>query len=161
MPYNPFDLTKVWPTRMISADRGRRAGAEPQPGELLPGCGAGRLQPGRQRVPGHRLLAGQDAAGAAVLLRRCPALPPGVNHHQIPVNSPKNAPAHPSHRDGQMRVDGNHGATIGYTPNSFGEWEEQPEFKEPPLELRGAADIYGISVQMTRITTPSPASSST
>jgi catalase len=66
----------------------------------------------------------------------------GVNHHQIPVNSPKAAPAHPSHRDGQMRVDGNHGATLGYQPNSFGEWQEQPEYKDPSLELSGAADSW-------------------
>jgi catalase len=66
----------------------------------------------------------------------------GVNHHQIPVNSPKNAPANPSHRDGQMRVDGNAGATLGYEPNSFGEWQEQPEFKEPPLDLFGSADSW-------------------
>jgi len=41
-----------------------------------------------------------------------------------------------------MRVDGNHGATLGYTPNSFGEWEAQPQYKEPPLELSGAADHW-------------------
>jgi catalase len=38
-----------------------------------------------------------------------------------------------------MRVDGNAGSTIGYEPNSYGVWQEQPEFKEPPLELSGAA----------------------
>lgn len=66
----------------------------------------------------------------------------GVNHHQIPVNSPNHAPAHPSHRDGQMRMDGNAGSTLAYTPNSYGEWEAQPEFREPPLELSGAADYW-------------------
>jgi catalase len=67
----------------------------------------------------------------------------GVNHHQIPVNSPQSGcPVHASHRDGQMRVDGNHGATLGYEPNSFGEWQAQPEYKDPPLELTGAADIW-------------------
>ena len=46
------------------------------------------------------------------------------------------------HRDGQMRTDGNYGATLGYEPNSYGEWQEQPEFKEPPLEINGAADHW-------------------
>lgn len=46
------------------------------------------------------------------------------------------------HRDGQMRTDGNYGATLGYEPNSYGEWQEQPEFKEPALELSGAADHW-------------------
>lgn len=27
-------------------------------------------------------------------------------------------------------------------PNSYGEWQEQPEFAEPPLELDGAADRW-------------------
>jgi catalase len=62
----------------------------------------------------------------------------GVNHHQIPVNAPR-CPYHSFHRDGAMRVDGNYGSTLGYEPNSFGEWQEQPEFSEPPLKLHGDA----------------------
>ena len=38
-----------------------------------------------------------------------------------------------------MRVDGNHGSTRGYEPNSCGEWQQQPEFAEPPLDLEGTA----------------------
>ncbi len=41
-----------------------------------------------------------------------------------------------------MRVDGNHGSTLGYEPNSYGEWQQQPEFAEPPLSLEGAADHW-------------------
>jgi catalase len=41
-----------------------------------------------------------------------------------------------------MRVDGNHGSTLGYEPNSYGEWQEQPGFAEPPLGLEGAADHW-------------------
>lgn len=65
----------------------------------------------------------------------------GVNHHLIPVNKSR-CPFHNFHRDGQMRVDDNHGATLGYEPNSYGEWQEQPESKEPPLDLDGAADHW-------------------
>ena len=65
----------------------------------------------------------------------------GVNHHQIPVNAPR-CPVHSYHRDGAMRVDGNHGGTLGYEPNSYGEWQEQPDFREPPLSLEGAADHW-------------------
>jgi catalase len=65
----------------------------------------------------------------------------GVNHAQIPVNAP-HAPTNSYHRDGQMRVDGNHGGTLGYEPNSYGEWQEQPDFREPPLALDGAADHW-------------------
>ena len=41
-----------------------------------------------------------------------------------------------------MRVDGNYGATLGYEPNSYGQWKEQPEFREPPLKLDGDADHW-------------------
>ena len=41
-----------------------------------------------------------------------------------------------------MRVDGNHGATLGYEPNSYGEWQEQADYREPPLSLEGAADHW-------------------
>ena len=41
-----------------------------------------------------------------------------------------------------MRVNSNAGSTIGYEPNSYGEWQEQPEAREPPLALGGAADHW-------------------
>ena len=63
----------------------------------------------------------------------------GVNHQQIPVNAPS-CPYHSYHRDGAMRVDGNYGGTLGYEPNSYNEWQQQPDFSEPPLDLEGAAD---------------------
>ncbi len=65
----------------------------------------------------------------------------GVNHQQIPVNQPR-CPMHAYHRDGQMRVDGNYGSTIGYEPNSYGEWVDSPELKEPPLKIMGDAYNY-------------------
>jgi catalase len=65
----------------------------------------------------------------------------GVNHHQIPVNAPR-CPRHSYHRDGLMRVDGNYGSIIAYEPNSQGEWQEQPDFREPPLSIEGAADHW-------------------
>jgi catalase len=41
-----------------------------------------------------------------------------------------------------MRVDGNYGSTLGYEPNDQGEWAEQPDCREPPLSLQGAADRW-------------------
>ena len=41
-----------------------------------------------------------------------------------------------------MRVDGNHGGTLGYQPNSDGQWPEHPAYREPPLSLEGAADHW-------------------
>ncbi len=64
----------------------------------------------------------------------------GVNHHQIPVNSPKGvAEPHSFHRDGQMRVDGNRGSELHYEPNSYGNWTDHPEEAEP---IQKAGDAY-------------------
>jgi catalase len=65
----------------------------------------------------------------------------GINHRLIPANAPR-CPVHSYHCDGAMRVDGNFGGTLGYEPNSYGEWQEQPEFREPPLSIEGAADHW-------------------
>ncbi len=45
-------------------------------------------------------------------------------------------------QDGQGRVDGNHGATIGYAPNSFGQWANQPQYKDPGYDVSGKAYQY-------------------
>ena len=48
-------------------------------------------------------------------------------------------PVHSNHRDGIGRVDGNYGGLPHYEPNSFGQWQGQPEFAEPPLKITGDA----------------------
>ncbi|WP_437343431.1 catalase [Rhodanobacter geophilus] len=96
------------------------------PAQVVPGIG---FSP--DRMPQARLFSCGDAQRYRL----------GVNHHQIPVNRPC-CPYHSFHRDGAMRVDGNHGGTLAYEPNSYGEWQEQPDFREPPLALEGAADHW-------------------
>ena len=141
MPYNPFDLTKVWyhgdfpliEVGIMELNRNPEnyfqdvEQAAFTPAAIVPGIG---FSP--DKMLQGRLFSYGDAHRYRL----------GVNHHQIPVNAPKNAPANASHRDGQMRVDGNHGSTLGYHPNSFGVWQEQPEFKEPPLDVFGAVDSW-------------------
>jgi catalase len=141
MPYNPFDLTKVWyktefpliEVGVLELSRNPEnyfqdvEQAAFNPAAVVPGIG---FSP--DKMLQGRLFAYGDAQRYRL----------GVNHHQIPVNSPRACPANPSHRDGQMRVDGNCGSTIGYEPNSFGEWQEQPAYREPPLELSGAAAAW-------------------
>ncbi len=139
-PYNPFDLTKVWPHKdyplievgIMELNRNPEnyfAEVEQSafnPANIVPGIG---FSP--DKMLQGRLFSYGDAQRYRL----------GVNHHLIPVNAPK-CPYHSFHRDGQMRVDDNHGATLGYEPNSYGEWQEQPEFKEPPLSIEGAADHW-------------------
>ena len=65
----------------------------------------------------------------------------GVNYNQIPVNAPR-CPVFSNHRDGYGRLDGNYGGLPHYQPNSFGQWVEQPQFREPPLRINGDADFW-------------------
>lgn len=139
-PDNPFDLTKVWykadyPLIEVGefelnrnpenyfADVEQAAFA---PSNVVPGIS---FSP--DRMLQARLFGYQDAARYRL----------GVNHHQIPVNTPK-CPFMVYHRDGQGRADGNRGSTISYFPNSYGALHPQPEYKDPALELDGPADIY-------------------
>ncbi|MGB2956315.1 MAG: catalase [Anaerolineales bacterium] len=139
-PYNPFDLTKVWPHgdyplidvgEMELNRNPENYFAEVEqsafnPAAIVPGIG---FSP--DKMLQGRLFSYHDAQ-----LYRL-----GVNHHLIPVNASR-CPFHSYHRDGAMRVDGNYGSTLGYEPNSYGEWQEQPDFAEPPLSLEGAADHW-------------------
>lgn len=140
VPYNPFDLTKVWPHKdfplievgMMELNRNpENFFAEVEQSAFNPA----NVAPGISFSPDKMLQARLFSYGDAQRYRL------GVNHHLIPVNAPR-CPFHSYHRDGQMRVDGNHGGTLGYEPNSYGEWQEQPNFREPPLSVEGAADHW-------------------
>ncbi len=137
---NPFDISKIWrhkdfpliPVGVLELNRNPEnyfADVEQaafNPANIVPGVG---LSP--DKLLQGRLFSYGDAQRYRL----------GVNHMSIPVNAPR-CPVHAYHRDGQMRVDGNYGATTHYQPNSYGEWAEQPGVKEPPLELCGAMDSY-------------------
>ncbi|CAM3937681.1 catalase [Flavobacterium antarcticum] len=137
---HPFDLTKVWPhgdyplipVGEFELNRNPEnyfAQIEQlafNPANIVPGIG---FSP--DKMLQGRLFSYGDAQRYRL----------GVNHYQIPVNTPK-CPYHSFHRDGAMRVDGNYGSAVSYEPNSFGQWKEQPEHKEPPLELEGMAYAY-------------------
>jgi len=136
-PHNPFDLTKVWFQKdcplievgVLELNRNPEnyfaevEQAAFNPANIVPGIG---FSP--DKMLQGRLFSYGDAQRYRL----------GVNHHLIPVNASR-CPVHSFHRDGAMRVDGNHGGTPGYEPNSYGEWEEQPDFSEPALVLDGAA----------------------
>lgn len=135
--YNPFDLTKVWPHKdyplievgVMELNRNpENFFAEVEQSAFNPAS----IVPGISFSPDKMLQGRLFSYGDAQRYRL------GVNHHLIPVNAPR-CPVHSYHRDGAMRTDGNHGSTLGYEPNSDGEWQEQADFSEPPLSLDGAA----------------------
>jgi catalase len=140
VPYHPFDLTKVWPHKdyplievgvfelnrnaeNFFADVEQSAFA---PSNLVPGIG---VSP--DRMLQARLTNYADAQRYRL----------GTNYQQIPVNAAR-CPVHSNHRDGSGRVDGNYGRLPHYEPNSFHQWQEQPQYREPPLKISGNADHW-------------------
>jgi catalase len=140
VPYHPFDLTKIWPHKdyplqevgILELNRNpdnyfaEVEQAAFNPANVVPGIG---FSP--DKMLQGRLFSYGDAQRYRL----------GVNHAHIPVNAPR-CPVHSYHRDGAMRVEGNFGSTLGYEPNGYGEWREQPDFREPPLALAGSADHW-------------------
>ena len=138
--YHPFDLTKIWPHKdyplievgVMELNRNpENYFADVEQSAFNPA----NVPPGISFSPDKMLQGRLFSYGDAQRYRL------GVNHNLIPVNAPR-CPVHSFHRDGAMRVDGNHGATLSYEPNSYGEWQEQPDYAEPPLSLEGAADHW-------------------
>lgn len=139
-PYNPFDLTKVWPhadyplieVGVLELNRnpdnyfGEVEQSSFSPANVVPGIGHSP-----DKMLQFRMFSYADAARYRL----------GANHEHLPVNRPR-CPVHNYYRDGAMRFDGNGGSSVNYEPNSFGGPVQVPEAKEPPLRLTGDADRY-------------------
>ena len=139
-PYNPFDLTKVWPhgdyplidVGVLELNRNpdnyfaEVEQATFSPANVVPGVG---YSP--DKMLQFRLFSYADAHRHRV----------GTNAEALPVNRPK-AAVNSYHRDGAMRFDGNGGGSVNYEPNSFGGPKEDPAYREPPLKISGDADRY-------------------
>ncbi len=131
LPYNPFDLTKMWLKKdfplipvgeMVLNKNADNYFQDVEqvafsPANIIPGIG---LSP--DRMLQARAFFYSDAHRYRL----------GVNHHQIPVNSPLGVEhPHAYHRDGLMRVDGNNGSEISYGPNSYGGWQDDRSLELP------------------------------
>ncbi|PKK39451.1 Catalase [Clostridiaceae bacterium JG1575] len=141
LPYNPFDLTKMWykkdfPLMEVGEFELNRnpdnyfmdvEQAAFSPHNVVPG-----LSFSPDRMLQGRLFSYQDAQRYRL----------GVNFHQIPVNQPRGV-AHPHmfSRDGVGRTDGNLGSENHYEPNSYGNWTEHREH-ELPRQEGGDLDRY-------------------
>jgi catalase len=138
--FHPFDLTKVWSKKdypLIEVGEWELnrnpdnyfADVEQvafTPANVVPGIG---FSP--DKMLQGRLFSYGDAQRYRL----------GVNHHQIPVNAPR-CPVTSFHRDGAMRVDGNHGSLAAYEPNSVGLWHEQPAYRDPAEAVGDTADRW-------------------
>jgi catalase len=139
-PYDPFDLTKVWPhadfplieVGVLELNRNpENYFAEVEQASFSPA----NVVPGISHSPDKMLQLRVFSYADAHRYRL------GGNYESLPVNAPR-CPVHNYHRDGAMRFDGNGGGSVNYEPNSFGGPKEDHRFKEPPLKLTGAADRY-------------------
>lgn len=137
---NPFDLTKVWPKGDYPLIEVGVMELNRNPDNYFAEVEQVAFNPGNV-VPGISFSPDKMLQGRLFSYGDTQRYRLGVNHNQIPVNAPR-CPVHSYHRDGAMRVDGNAGGRIGYEPNSYGEWQEQPDFSEPPLSIEGAADHW-------------------
>ncbi|MBE6368576.1 MAG: catalase [Lentisphaerae bacterium] len=140
LSFNPFDLTKEWPTAyfplhevgMLELNRNyENYFAEVEQSAFNPA----NIVHGIGFSPDKMLQARLFAYGDAQRYRL------GVNHHLIPVNRARNH-VNGYSRDGFMRTDGNSGSKLGYEPNSYGIWQEQKEFAVPATTVEGAGNNY-------------------
>lgn len=134
---NPFDLTKVWPHADFPLIEVGEFTLNRNPENYFAEVEQAAFNPA-QIVPGIGFSPDKMLQGRLFSYGDAQRYRLGVNHHQIPVNTPK-CPYHSYHRDGAMRTDGNYGGATSYEPNSFSQWKQQPEYLETPLYLEGAA----------------------
>jgi catalase len=139
-PYDPFDLTKVWPHKdyplidvgVMELDRNpENYFAEVEQAAFTPA----NVVPGIGHSPDKMLQMRILSYGDAQRYRL------GTNHQLLPVNAPR-CPVHNYQRDGAMRFDGNGGGSVNYQPNSFEGPVDDAAYKEPPLKIGDAADRY-------------------
>lgn len=141
-PYNPFDLTKVWPhgdyplieVGVIELNRNADnyfaeiEQAAFSPSNIAPGIG---FSP--DKMLQARIFAYADAHRYRL----------GTHYEALPVNAPK-CPVHHYHKDGSMRFFRNDAGNpdLYYEPNSFGGPTQDPSVAEPPLRISGDAARY-------------------
>lgn len=140
LPYNPFDLTKVWLKKDAPLIEVGYFELNRNPENYFLDVEQSAFNPAAV-VPGISFSPDKMLQGRLFSYGDAQRYRLGVNHHQIPVNAPK-CETNSYHRDGQMRVNNNFGSTIGYEPNSFGKWQEQSDYRDPALEIGSLADHW-------------------
>lgn len=138
-PWNPFDLTKIWPhadfplhdVGVLELNRvPDNYFADVEQSAFAPAHVVDGISYSPDKMLQGRLLSYPDAHRYRL----------GTNYEQIPVNRCPYAANH--QRDGQMRVDGNGGGSPNYWPNSTDDLVQDTRRPDAPLALDGAADWY-------------------
>jgi len=139
-PYNPFDLTKVWPHKdyplievgMMELNRNPEnyfaeiEQAAFEPSNIVPGIG---FSP--DKMLQGRIFSYGDAHRYRI----------GTHYAQLPVNRPK-VEVHNYNADGAMQTEVPKVTDAFYEPNSFNGPKQDERFAEPPLRISGDAARY-------------------
>ncbi len=143
LPYNPFDLTKVWYKKDFPLIEVGEVELNRNPANYFAEVEQAAFAP-TNHVPGIGFSPDKMLQGRLFSYGDTQRYRLGVNHWQIPVNYPKNAKNFcPYHRDGAMRIfNAAEGGEISYSPNSYGMWNDSKEHQEPALDLLGTADYH-------------------
>ncbi len=141
-PFNPFDLTKVWPHDRYPLLPIGVLELNRNPDNYFSDieCAAfspSNVVPGISWSPDKMLQARVFSYADAHRYRL------GTHYESLPVNAPK-CPVHHYHKDGAMNFYGGRSGTSDayYEPNSFQGAVQDPSAKEPPLPITGDADRY-------------------
>ncbi len=134
-PYDPFDLTKIWPHGLVPPLTIGKMTLNKAPDNYFQEVEQAAFNPS-SFVPGiaaspDRMLQGRLFSYHDTHLHRL-----GANYHLIPVNQPKNGPPHNYQRDG-FHDTSSAKAGPNYWPNSMG-GPEPSQASEPPIDYSGA-----------------------
>lgn len=135
-PYNPFDLTKIWPHADFPPIEIGILELNRNPDNYFTEIELSAFSPSNiVRGIGHspdKMLQGRIFAYADAHRYRL-----GTHYEALSVNRPR-CQAHHYHKDGAMRfVDNSATPDAYYEPNSFGGPVENRSFSEPPLQIEG------------------------
>jgi catalase len=139
-PFNPFDLTKIWPHKeypmidvgVLELNRNpENYFAEIEQSAFSPS----NIVPGISFSPDKMLQARIFAYADAHRYRV------GTWYEKLPVNAPK-SPVRTYDMDGTMNFFAPKGPDAYYEPNSFNGPVQDPAFSEPPLRISGDAARY-------------------
>lgn len=139
-PFNPFDLTKVWPHKdypvipvgVLTLNENPKnyfneiEQASFSPSNVVPGIG---FSP--DKMLQARILSYPDAHRYRV----------GTHYEMLPVNRPI-VEVNTYNADGAMNFSDGNSSDAYYEPNSFGGPKEDSSFLEPPLAIDGDANRY-------------------
>jgi catalase len=135
--YDPFDVTKVWRYqdyplipigRLVLNRNPENFFAEIEQAAFSPANFVPGIEPSPDKLLQGRLFSYPDTQRHRL----------GTNYALIPVNCPYSGRRVNNYqRDGQMRIDGNGGAAVNYSPNSNAGPVAHPSALEAPAPLQG------------------------